>query len=141
MRSRREVESEREHVRRWDELSQSLGEASAPAEVTGALISALATAFPRACLIVALRGRGPAAGSSISAVRPGDDGPSVRRDDPIALELARLAYDRARRSWRRATRPPSTSSCRGMDDELAAQVGSLYALPLLTPLGPRRSGR
>ena len=53
MRSRREVETEREHVRRWDELSQSLGEAADPADVTGALISALATAFPRACLIVA----------------------------------------------------------------------------------------
>ena len=110
LRSRREVESEREHMRRWDELSQSLGEASAPAEVTGALISALATAFPRACLIVALeaedqpgphdRGRPPGRGRA---------GGPPRRPDRARARTAALRQGRhgggtrpRRRSRRRA---------------------------------------
>jgi serine phosphatase RsbU (regulator of sigma subunit)/anti-sigma regulatory factor (Ser/Thr protein kinase) len=134
VRSRREVETEREHVRRWDELSQSLGEASVPAEVTGALVSALATAFPHACLIVAFEAEDQP-GLVISAVRPGDDGPTLRRDEPIALELARLAYDRGGIVVARDAAAVHELAPR-MDEELAEQVGSLYALPLLT-----RSGR
>jgi serine phosphatase RsbU (regulator of sigma subunit)/anti-sigma regulatory factor (Ser/Thr protein kinase) len=133
LRSRREVESEREHMRRWDELSQSLGDASAPAEVTGALISALATAFPRACLIVALEAEDQP-GLTVAAVHPGDDGPAVRRDDPIVLELARLPYDRGGMVAAR-DRSAVGDAAPGMDDALAAQVGSLYALPLLTRAG------
>jgi serine phosphatase RsbU (regulator of sigma subunit)/anti-sigma regulatory factor (Ser/Thr protein kinase) len=134
VRSRRELEREREGMRRWGELSQSLGEASAPVEVTGALISALATAFPRACVIVALEAD-DRPGLAISAVRPGDGGPSLRRDDPVALELARLSYDAGTMV---AARDPEAvrETVPGMDDGLAADVGSLYGLPLLT-----RSGR
>jgi serine phosphatase RsbU (regulator of sigma subunit)/anti-sigma regulatory factor (Ser/Thr protein kinase) len=137
VRSRRELESERAGARRWEELSQSLGEAAEPSEVTGALISALASAFPRACVIVALESEDRSR-LELSAVRPGDGGPAVRRDDPVAMELARLAYDAGAM---RAARDPVgvRETVPGIDDELASQVGSIYALPLLTrggrPLG------
>jgi serine phosphatase RsbU (regulator of sigma subunit)/anti-sigma regulatory factor (Ser/Thr protein kinase) len=134
VRSRRELEREREGMRRWGELSQSLGDAAAPVDVTGALISALATAFPQACVIVALEAE-DRAGLTISAVRPGDGGPSVRREDPVVMELARLSHDTGTMV---AARDPEAvrDTVPGMSDELAAEVGSLYALPLLT-----RSGR
>jgi serine phosphatase RsbU (regulator of sigma subunit)/anti-sigma regulatory factor (Ser/Thr protein kinase) len=133
VRSRRELETEREGVRRWDELSQSLGEAAAPAEVTGALISALAAAFPRACVIVALEPE-DRSGLQISAVRPGDGGPSVRREDPVVLQLARLAYAAAAPVAAR-DRVAVRQTVPGIDDSPAAEVGSLYALPLLARAG------
>ena len=133
LRSRREVESEREHMRRWDELSQSLGEASAPAEVTGALISALATAFPRACLIVALEAEDQP-GLTVAAVRPGDDGPSVAATTR-SCSSSRGCPTTGAAWWRARDRAAVRDVAPGMDDALAAQVGSLYALPLLTRAG------
>jgi serine phosphatase RsbU (regulator of sigma subunit)/anti-sigma regulatory factor (Ser/Thr protein kinase) len=133
VRSRREVETDREQVRRWDELSQSLGEASVPADVTGALVSSLATAFPHACLIVAFEAEDQP-GLVISAVRPGEDGPSLRRENPIALDLARLAYDRGGIVAARDLAAVRELAPR-MEDQLADEVGSLYALPLLTRTG------
>ena len=55
LRSRREQEAERLQIRHWDELAQSLGDASATGEVSDALGAALSTAFPHARVIVAVR--------------------------------------------------------------------------------------
>ena len=55
--------------------------------MTGAVVAALATSFPSACLIVALEDE-EQPGLAIAAVRPGEGGPSVRREDPITLVTA-----------------------------------------------------
>ena len=89
-------------MRRWDELSQSLGEAAEPADVTGALVSALATAFPRASLVVALESESQP-GLTIAAVRLGDGGPHVLRDDPVDDGAGAASVRRGR--CRRRPRP------------------------------------
>ena len=55
LRSQRQQEAERRQIRHWDELAQSLGDASATAEVSAALGTSLSTVFPKARVIVAVR--------------------------------------------------------------------------------------
>ena len=112
-RSRREIAAEQEQVRRWDELAQSLGEASAAAEVSAALGSSLATAFPRAHVVVALQDD-DAGRFTVWTFGGGDAGPldrrhaGARRDRSARLPLARRSASRSRRpsapSSRRSTR-------------------------------------
>ena len=123
-------------MRRWDELSQSLGEASAPAEVTGALISALATAFPRACLIVALEAEDQPGPHDRGRPARATDGPARRAATTRSCSSSRGCPTTRAAWWRHATAAAVRDVAPGMDDALAAQVGSLYALPLLTPRGP-----
>ena len=119
-RSRREIAAEQEQVRRWDELAQSLGEASAAAEVSAALGSSLATAFPRAH--VSSRSRTTTAGRfTVVDVRR-------RRRRPARPAARRARRDRsaripvsARRSGSRSPRPSAPSS-RTLDEDARADA-------------------
>ena len=126
-RSRREIAAEQEQIRRWDELAQSLGEASAAAEVSTALGDSLATAFPRAHVIVALqddetgaasrRGRSavatpaPSTGARLGSSR--SLGSAICLARRSASPSPRPSEPSSRRSTRRSYRPPARSTrCR-----------------------------
>ena len=137
IRSRRDMEAEREQVRNWDELAQSLGEASAAAEVSTALGAALVSAFPQARVIVAVE-------DDDGALRMWTFGraeaPPLDRRGHLAMELARLAID-ASAPVRLRDAEQMRALLGGSDVEASdstdtgTQSGSLYALPLLTDSG------
>ena len=91
LRSRREQEAERLQIRHWDELAQSLGDASATGEVSAALGAALSTAFPHALVIVAVR-EDERSDLTVSTFAPqGAD--RLASDDPSVVAIAALAYE------------------------------------------------
>src|SRR4051794_12792345 len=95
LRSRRQQEVERRQIRQWDELAQSLGEASATAEVSDALGRSLAAAFPEARVIVAVR---EDEGKELTVSSFQREGGVLLADDDDSLDdVARLAYDLADR--------------------------------------------
>jgi len=131
-RSRREIAAEQEQVRRWDELTQSLGEASAAAEVSAALGSSLATAFPRAHVLVALQddegGR-----FTVWTFGGGDAGPLDRRL-PGLPEILRLGYLSS--SPLRITQPAAVGTVLAkVSKSLEPMPGSIYALPMHSAAG------
>ncbi len=126
VRSRREFEEERQQVRNWDELAQSLGEAAAAAEVSAALGAAVVSSFPEAEVIVALESEDGRAMRTWT-FGPGSDAPvDQRRED--ALEIARLAFD-ANAPLKLAGRADADGQ-RVEDDPLAGVSGSVYAIPI-----------
>jgi serine phosphatase RsbU (regulator of sigma subunit)/anti-sigma regulatory factor (Ser/Thr protein kinase) len=131
-RSRREIAAEQEQVRRWDELTQSLGAAEAADEVSTALGTSLATAFPRAHVIVALpdddTGR-----FSVWTFGGGDAGPIDRRTAGLA-EVARLAY--LSRSPLRITQPAAVGTVLSqVTGRLTPEPASIYGLPMHSDAG------
>ena len=137
IRSRRDMEAEREQVRNWDELAQSLGEASAAAEVSTALGAALVSAFPQARVIVAVE-------DDDGALRTWTFGLGARR----LRSIGGSPRDGAGSPRNRCERPGASSGRRadacvagGSDVEASdstdtgTQSGSLFALPLLTDSG------
>ena len=132
VRSRREIAAEQEQVRRWDELTQSLGEAAAADEVSTALGASLATAFPRAHVIVALpddeTGR-----FTVWTFGGGDAGPVDRRVPGLA-EIARLGY--LSRSPLRITQPAAVGTVLSqLREPLVPEPASIYALPMHSAAG------
>ena len=122
-------------MRSWDELSQSLGEASAPAEVTGALDLGARDRLPagRASSSRSRRrtSRGSRSRPSVPATTGCRSGATTRwcsssRCCPTTAGGVVAARDRA--SVRELT--PE------LDDELAGRVCSLYALPLVSRSRP-----
>ena len=131
-RSRREIAAEQEQIRRWDELGQSLGEASAAAEVATALGDSLATAFPRAHVVVGLQDD-ETGGFTTWTFGGGDAGPVDRRT-PGLVEIARLGY--LSRSPLRITQPEAVGTVLSpLDETLVPPPGSVYALPMHSAAG------
>jgi serine phosphatase RsbU (regulator of sigma subunit)/anti-sigma regulatory factor (Ser/Thr protein kinase) len=132
-RSRRDAEVEQAQVRGWAELAQSLGTASVATEVSDALSSALATAFPEATVVVALLADG-ATGLTVSAVIDGDPPSGAGRKDVALLEVLEHARESGgpialeNASDLRARFPH-------LRDALAGRVRSVYAVPLASPGG------
>ena len=91
LRSRREQEAEWLQVRQWDELAQSLGDASATGEVSQALGAALSAAFPEARVIVAVR-EDDRSDLTVSTFEPAG-AERLAGDDPSAEAIAALAYE------------------------------------------------
>ena len=91
LRSRREQEAERLQIRHWDELAQSLGDASATGEVSAALGAALSTAFPHALVIVAVREDERSDLTVSTFALQGAD--RLASDDPSVVAIAALAYE------------------------------------------------
>ena len=91
LRSRREQEAERLQIRHWDELAQSLGDASATGEVSHALGAALSTAFPQARVIVAVR-EDDRSDLTVSTFEPAG-AERLASDDPSVDAIAALAYE------------------------------------------------
>ena len=131
LRSRREQEAERLQIRHWDELAQSLGDASATGEVSDALGAALSTAFPHARVIVAVR-EDDRSDLTVSAFEP-EGADRLASDDPSVVAIAALAYE--------ATDHVALSGAElepvlGQSiTELEPATHSLYGLPLRTEAG------
>jgi serine phosphatase RsbU (regulator of sigma subunit)/anti-sigma regulatory factor (Ser/Thr protein kinase) len=131
MRSRHEQEAERLQIRQWDELSQSLGDASATGEVSLALGAALSTAFPEARVIVAVR-EDDSSGLTVSTFEP----PGAERlssDDPSVGAIAALASEATDHV---ALAGAELEPVLGQSiAELKPAMRSLYGLPLRTQSG------
>ena len=131
LRSRREQEAERLQIRHWDELAQSLGDASATGEVSHALGAALSTAFPQARVIVAVR-EDDRSDLTVSTFEP-EGADRLASDDPSVAAIAALAYE--------ATDHVALSGAElepvlGQSiAELEPAMRSLYGLPLRTQAG------
>jgi serine phosphatase RsbU (regulator of sigma subunit)/anti-sigma regulatory factor (Ser/Thr protein kinase) len=131
-RSRRELAAERDQMRRWDELAQSLGEASAASEVSAALGSALTTAFPGADVIVALHDdeRG---GFRVWTYGGGERGPLDRRA-PGVTEVARLVFSSG--SPLRLTDPAVLESLLApLAGRIERSPGELFTVPMRSQVG------
>ena len=129
VRSRRELERERERMRRWDELAQSLGEAAATDEVVTALGASLALEFPGAHVIVGLqeeedrRLRLWAAGEN-GALDTHNEGPRWWHG---SLSIWGLRCDSRTADTSRMLEP--------VRDALPLGVAELYAVPIHTQSG------
>ena len=131
-RSRRELAAERDQMRRWDELTQSLGDASAASEVSAALGSALTTAFPGADVLVALHDdeRG---GFRVWTYGGADRGALDRRA-PGVTEVARLVF--ASGSPLRLTDPAVLETLLApLSSRLGGSPGELFSVPMRTQSG------
>ena len=126
-RSRREIAAEQEQVRRWDELAQSLGEASAAAEVSSALGSSLAAALPDAHVIVAIQDD-EATGLRVWTFGGGEQGPIDRRAAGIS-DVARLGFLSASPVTLVQGEAVETVVA-PLDGALPHPPGSVYALPM-----------
>ena len=132
LRSRREQEAEWLQVRQWDELAQSLGDASATGEVSHALGAALSRRVPG--------GAGDRRRARGRSLRPhGLDVRALRRRAAGGRRPVRRG-DRARSPTRRPitslSREPSSSAVLGQSiAELTPAMRSLYGLPLRTQSG------
>ena len=131
LRSRREQEAERLQIRHWDELAQSLGDASATGEVSGRARSRSVDGIPgRPRDRCRARGRplGPD-GLDVRArrCRTGSRVTTVRRRD----RRARVRRDRSRRALGDELEPVLGQSI----TELEPATRSLYGLPLRTQAG------
>jgi len=132
VRSRREIAAEQEQVRRWDDLAQSLGEASAAAEVSNALGASLATALPRAHVLVALQDD-ETHRFAVWTYGGGSPGPIDRRLPGLA-EIARLGY--LSRSPLRITQPAAVGTILSqVQGTISPAPTSIYALPMYSAGG------
>jgi len=131
LRSRREQEAERLQIRQWDELAQSLGDASATGEVSHALGAALATASPHARVIVAVRDDDR---SDLTISTFGPEGADwLASDDTSVAAIAALSYEAADHvSLSGAELAPVLGQS---ITELEPATRSLYGLPLRTQAG------
>ena len=131
LRSRREQEAERLQIRHWDELAQSLGDASATGEVSDALGAALSTAFPHARVIVAVR-EDDRSDLTVSAFEP-EGADRLASDDPSVVAIAALAYEATDHV---ALSGAELAPVLGQSiTELKPAIHSLYGLPLRTEAG------
>ena len=131
LRSRREQEAERLQIRQWDELAQSLGDASATGEVSDALGAALSTAFPHARVIVAVR-EDDRSDLTLSAFEP-EGAERLGTDDPSVVAIAALAYEATDHV---ALSGAELAPVLGQSiTELKPATHSLYGLPLRTETG------
>ena len=131
LRSRREQEAERLQIRHWDELAQSLGDASATGEVSAALGAALSTAFPHARVIVAVR-EDDRSDLTVSAFEP-EGADRLASDDPSVVAIAALAYEATDHV---ALSGAELAPVLGQSiTELKPAIHSLYGLPLRTEAG------
>ncbi len=131
LRSRREQEAERLQIRHWDELAQSLGDASATAEVSDALGTALATTFPDASVIVAVREDEQSELTISTFEPPGEQ--RLASDDPSVAAIAVLAYEATDHI---ALSGPELTPVLGQSTATLTPITySLYGLPLRTQSG------
>ena len=131
LRSRREQEAEWLQVRQWDELAQSLGDASATGEVSQALGAALSAAFPEARAIVAVR-EDDRSNLTVSTFEPAG-AERLAGDDSSAEAIASLAFEATDHIALSGTElePLLGQSIA----ELTPAMRSLYGLPLRTQSG------
>jgi serine phosphatase RsbU (regulator of sigma subunit)/anti-sigma regulatory factor (Ser/Thr protein kinase) len=135
MRARREEDKENERVRQWNELTHTLGGASAAKDVADALVAAIAAAFPGAQTLVALEVEdrlGLVVGS------PPADGtrPIAGADEFVLLQVAKLAYG-ARSPIALEDEATLSERYPGIYNALHGRVRSLYAVPLVIRDGHR----
>lgn len=129
VRSRRDMEAGQAQVRQWDELSQSLGQASAAAEVSAALGAALRQSLSNASSIVAVRADDGGVAPRIWTFAPLDTA-RVDEHDPRVTRLASLAME-AETPLRLAT-PESVAAALGESAVVPeAWAGSVYGIPLI----------
>ena len=131
LRSRREQEAERLQIRHWDELAQSLGDASATSEVSQALGAALSTAFPYARVIVAVR-EDDSTDLTVSTFEP-RGAERLAGDDPSVAAVAALAYETTDHVALSGVELEEVLGQSIVD--LEPPTRSLYGLPLRTQTG------
>lgn len=129
-RARREAAREHEQMRQWNELTRTLGGASAANDVSEALVSALGSAFPGASTLVALEVDGRL-GLMVSGGSSEEGAPALYpADELILVQVAKLAYEA-----RDAVVIESESDLREQHPRLHGALGvnvrSLYAVPLI----------
>lgn len=129
IRARREAEEEHERMRQWNELTRTLGGASAADDVSQALVAALSTAFPAASTLVALEVDGRL-GLMVSGAPEGASSTKFNANEVVLVQVAKLAYEA-----RDVVAIESEASLREQQPRLHAalgvQVRSLYAVPLI----------
>ncbi len=121
-RARREAEQEHERMLQWNELTRTLGSASAAKDVSEALVAALSMAFPGAATLVALEVDGRL-GLMAS-------GTTFDPNEVVLYQLAKLAYE-ARESVVIESEAQLRERYPRLHGVPGAHVRSLYAVPLI----------
>jgi serine phosphatase RsbU (regulator of sigma subunit)/anti-sigma regulatory factor (Ser/Thr protein kinase) len=129
IRNRRVAEREHGRVRQWNELTRTLGSASAAKDVSDALVAALGAEFPGAHALVALEVDNRLQ-LVVSSPPRGTSRAIVTTDDSVLLQIAKLAYDA-----QKTVAIESESSLREhyprFHGAFRGRVRAVYAAPLL----------
>jgi serine phosphatase RsbU (regulator of sigma subunit)/anti-sigma regulatory factor (Ser/Thr protein kinase) len=129
IRARREAEEEHERMRQWNELTRTLGGASAAQDVSEALVAALSIAFPEASTLVALEVDGRL-GLMVSGAPEGASSPKFNANEVVLVQVAKLAYE-ARDVVAIEDEASLLDQQPRLHGALGVRVRSLYAVPLI----------